>query len=116
MKSLLLIGVLTVAGCAGHPSEPTAAPTTYVSPTGQPLASASQSDLDAQRLADAKKRGYKLVNTDGKELYCRSDLETGSHLVKKTTCLTAEELEALKNETKMGLQTQIKPMAAPSGR
>ena len=50
-------------------------------------------------------RGYTLVDNDGETLYCRSDLKTGSHVQKTTTCLTGPELDALHDQIGQGLQS-----------
>lgn len=104
-----------VAGCAGQPSSPPPTPTQYVNATGQTLAAASSGDVDEKRLADAKKRGYTLVNTNGETLYCRSDFKTGSHVQKETTCLTAQELDSLHDQTHQSLQS-LKPSPPPAGK
>jgi hypothetical protein len=115
VKPLLWIGVLAIAGCVGQPSSPPPTPTNYVGATGQSLSTVSQADLDEKRLTDAKKRGYTLVDNDGETLYCRSDLKTGSHVQKNTTCLTGQELDALHNQTGQGLQS-IRPLPPPVGK
>jgi hypothetical protein len=78
MRALLLAGAVAVAGCAGQPTTP---PPNH--------------DQDAQRVAEAIKHGYKVVNTDGETLYCRSDFVTASHIQKNTVCLTAQQLDDL---------------------
>jgi len=106
------IGVLALAGCAGQPSSPPPTP----APADRVVAVTSQDDLDAKRLADAKKQGYKLVNNNGETLYCRTDLKTGSHVITQTTCLTAAQLDALHDQTRQSMQNQIKPLAPPQGK
>ena len=115
MKPLLWIGVMTITACAGQPSHPSPTPKRYVSETGQTLPAVSQGNLDEARLTRAKKQGYTLVNKNGEELYCRTDLKTGSHLQKDTTCLTAQELDALHDQTRQGLQS-LRPQAPPAGK
>jgi hypothetical protein len=78
MRVVLLAGALVIAGCASQPTAPPAA-----------------HDQDAQRVAEAIKHGYKVVNTDGETLYCRSDFATASHIQKNTVCLTAQQLDDL---------------------
>ena len=43
---------------------------------------------EAKTLDEAQKLGYKIVNEDGKTLYCRETMKLGSHLRKDKTCLT----------------------------
>jgi hypothetical protein len=62
---------------------------------GQPQQTASDDELDKKRLAEAIKHGYKVVNTNGEVLYCRSDLATASHIQRNTVCLTARQLDQL---------------------
>ncbi len=115
MKPLLLIGVLAIPACAGQPSSPPPAPTHYVTASGQTLTSVPEGDIDEKRLSDAKKQGYTLVNKDGETLYCRTDLKTGSHVQKVTTCLTGQELDALHDQTRQGLNT-LRPLPPPVGK
>lgn len=61
--------------------------------------------VTAANLPDVQKAGYKLVNRDGQQLYCRRERLTGSHARYETSCLTAAELEALKESTQRGLES-----------
>ncbi len=115
MRTTILVSALIMGGCAGQPSTTEAPPTRYVTASGQIQQTASEGDLDAKRIAEAKKRGYTLVNTNGEELYCRSDFKTGSHVERNTTCLTASELDALHDQTRQALQNNIRPLAPPPG-
>ena len=116
MKSVLLpVVVLTIAACAGQPSSPPPpAVTSTATATSGKTITVSGDDIDEKRIADAKKRGYTLVNTNGQTLYCRTDFKTGSHLVKQTTCLTSEELDALHDQTRQGMQS-LRPNAPKAG-
>jgi hypothetical protein len=103
--ALLACGL--VLGCAARPPAPPLA-TTYVSPAGAPLAAApmrADGTLDAKALEAAKKAGYRLVNTDGKLLYCRTDTRLGTHIQRNgdTTCLTAQEMTEIQDRTRLNL-------------
>jgi hypothetical protein len=91
---LLLTGALSLAGCASQPSAPAPAPAAAAA-AGQPQPPVSDEELQKQRLADAMKHGYRLVNTNGEDLYCRSDFATASHIQKNTVCLTAHQLDEI---------------------
>jgi hypothetical protein len=100
----VLIGPLVVAGCADKPS----APTTYVSTDGrllQAMPTRANGTLDPKLLAEARKAGYSLVNTDGRLLYCRTDIKLGTHIRKDTdtVCLTAQEMREMSDQTRKTL-------------
>ena len=76
----------------------------------------TEGDIDAKRIADAKRQGYTLVNTNGEALFCRSDFKTGSHVERNTTCLTAAELDTLHDSTRAALRNNIQQNAPPSGK
>jgi hypothetical protein len=122
--SLLMLAPLAVA-CTSQPTAPTQpsqAPvaTQYVSPTGAKLAqmpASSDGKTDEQRLSEAKKAGYKLVNTNGEQLFCRTEPKIGSRVEKETTCLTAKQLDDLHDQTRLGLsQRMSNPPPTLSGK
>jgi hypothetical protein len=94
-----------LAGCASQPSA-----TAPAAVNGQPQQPVSDDELQKQRLADALKHGYRLVNTNGEELYCRSDLATGSHIQKNTVCLTARQLDEIHLRNQQGLDQPNTPI------
>jgi hypothetical protein len=118
MRVTLLVIALVIAGCAGQPTEPapSASSTRYVTATGQAQATVAEGDIDAKRIADAKRQGYTLVNADGEQLFCRSDFKTGSHVQRNTTCLTAVELDTLHDQTQSAMRTNFQQNAPPSGK
>ena len=65
--------------------------------------------------AAAAERGYRIVEKDGKKLYCSKRLATGSHLKQQQTCLTQEELDLLKEETQRGLRNISRQAPPPRG-
>ena len=106
---VVFVGSSVVAACAGKPSAPPRVSTTYVSPTGGPLAALptrADETIDPKILADAKNAGYSLVNTKGQLLYCRTDVKLGTHIRKNTdtVCLTEQELIAMHEQTRNTLE------------
>jgi len=93
MRALLLTMVsCCLSACADQPTKVAAVP---AASAAQPAQSAADAEADKKRLAEAIKHGYKVVSTNGENLYCRSDWATGSHIQKNTVCLTAQQLDDL---------------------
>src|SRR5450631_1952118 len=104
MRVITLLTAMMAAGCASQPppqthlsTAPVPAPTStpYISPSG---AAQPTGDVEAQRLAAAKNLNLKVFNKDGQQLFCRSNLVTGSHIQRDTRCYTAEQLDSLERE------------------
>jgi hypothetical protein len=113
MRTLMLVMMVVAAGCAGQSRAPDA-PTQYVSSTGQPLErmwTNPDGTIDAKLLADIKKAGYKIVNTNGQVVYCKAEAKLGSRVRSETTCLTAREFEMLHDnlQISMSLLQQAPP-------
>jgi hypothetical protein len=92
MRAMILLG-LALVGCAAQPSAPPAAKVVAQAPAG--AAAGSPADIETQRLAAAKNLNLKVFNKDGQQLFCRSNLVTGSHIQRDTRCYTAEQLDIL---------------------
>jgi hypothetical protein len=108
MRYAVSVLALVVSGCAGQP--PAAPPTRYVGNAAQGAqVELTALNLNTDRLVNAKKLGYTVVNTDGAPLFCKTEMKTGSHVQKETTCLTAQELDHLHDMTRQNLQNYIKP-------
>ena len=65
--------------------------------------------------ARAAESDYRVVEKDGKTLYCSKRLATGSHVKKQKTCLTQAELDVLKEETARGLRNISRQAPPPQG-
>ncbi|MET0293182.1 MAG: hypothetical protein ABW136_12545 [Steroidobacteraceae bacterium] len=65
--------------------------------------------------ATAADSDYRVVEKNGKKMYCSKRLATGSHLKKQQTCLTQEELDQLKEETERGLKNISRQAPPPRG-
>jgi hypothetical protein len=96
MRAMILLTGLAVVGCAAQPSSPPANKVVAQAPTG--AAAGSPGDIETQRLAAAKNMNLKVFNKDGQQLFCRSNLVTGSHIQRDTRCYTAEQLDVLERE------------------
>jgi hypothetical protein len=81
MRFSVTLAALAIAGCASHASKEPAVE--------------RQVPVDASNIVEVQKAGYKIVNRDGQKLYCKRDLNTGSHVRYTTSCLTEQEMTAL---------------------
>jgi hypothetical protein len=54
---------------------------------------AQGADQLAANLAKARKLGYRIVDKNGETVYCHDSVATGSHLNKRTICLTEKQWE-----------------------
>jgi hypothetical protein len=113
-----------IVGCAGHPTQPTAAApppvtsqpaiTTQVAASNAPVT--RQVPIDASNVAAVQQAGYKLVNKDGAKLYCRTDPVTGSRVRTVTTCLTEQELFDRMHEMQQAMDQISSHQAGPAGK
>lgn len=76
-----------------------------VEKTSEKTKSPIEGELDADKIMAAQKAGYTIKNENGQTLLCRRDLQTGSRLRHKTSCLTAREWEQLQAENEMQLKS-----------
>jgi predicted transglutaminase-like cysteine proteinase len=81
-----------------------ATPAQTSSPAAAPSKPLAEGEFDADKIMAAQKAGYKIKNENGKTLLCRRDLQTGSHTRYRTSCLTAQEWEQLKNDNEQILK------------
>jgi len=91
MKIILCCATILLAACAGTPPASTNAE--VIEPVPAPAHEASEAD--AQSAADRRfaeeTRGYKLVEKNGKNYYCRAERASGSNL-KTNVCWSETEL------------------------
>lgn len=106
MRPLLILAAAgLVAGCATQTTAPPAPPTTYA-PSEAP---------EATTLAEAQKLGYKIVNEDGKTMYCRETRKLGSHVQKERTCLTEAEMYEARNSNQRQFEDMKKVIGQRKG-
>jgi hypothetical protein len=96
------LALLALAGCASPPVQVNAVPDTRFTETTSP----------AVTLAEARRLGYRIVDENGKTVYCRDQVETGSHVRKEAVCLTAEELAAARDASARNLE-QMQRLTPP---
>ena len=109
MSIRLILGMsVLAAGCAAQPESLPVAP---VAAQIEPVATTTP----VTTVQEARMAGYKLVNQNGKTIYCREQLKTGSHLRKDTICLTAEELEAARSASRRNLEQMQRRVPPPQG-
>ncbi len=78
----------------------TAAPAADAAKTQDAAAPVEMKRADNDALLRAQAAGYKLVTKDGKEVFCKKEMVTGSRLATRTRCLTLAQIEAERNATK----------------
>jgi len=93
----VMVAALVVYGCATPPPPPP--PATY----------AATEVAEATTLEQAQKLGYKLVDDNGRSLYCREWRKLGSHIQKERVCLTEAEFR----EARAQQQRTLDKMKAP---
>ena len=104
MRNGLLVAMFCLlAACASQPGTP--APAKAAAATTNPVST----------VQEARKAGYKIVNTEGKTLYCKEQLKTGSHMRKETICLTEQELLAAREASQRNMEQMQKRMPPPHG-
>jgi len=96
---------LLISACAGQPDSrasgtasvpvASAAPPAATSAAPGAIPGAPPAPTAAPRVA-----GYVRVVKGGVARYCRDDLQTGSHIMTQTTCLTEQEFSALEDQTR----------------
>jgi len=79
-------------------------PAAALSARAQDANSSLEGEIDAEKIMAMQKAGYKIKNENGKILLCQQDLQTGSRLRKKTSCMTAREWEQLQADNEMQLK------------
>lgn len=101
---------LLLAGCAAGPGIPE--PTAVLAKAETAPGEAAGDPVDTLQLA--RRAGYRIVNEDGRTLYCKDQLKTGSHMRKETICLTAAELESVREALKRDMeQMQMRRSTPP---
>jgi uncharacterized protein YdeI (BOF family) len=86
------------------PVESATGPAAAASTQAEDANSSLEGEIDADKIMAMQKAGYKIKNENGKILLCQQDLQTGSRLRKKTSCMTAREWEQLKTDNEMQLK------------
>jgi hypothetical protein len=109
MRALLLLTAVLTVGCATQSTEPRPNLVAVQAPVGSTSSGANigvtSPDIEAQRLAAAKNLNLKVFAKDGQQLFCRSNLVTGSHIQRDTRCFTAEQLDEMQQANERQVDT-----------
>jgi len=100
MRLSVMAAALVLAACAGKPPEPTAE---------------RQVKVDSSNIVEVQKAGYKIVDKDGQKLYCKRDLNTGSHVRYTTSCLTEQEWTAMQDASRRSVEQMSRVRIPPRG-
>lgn len=93
-----------LVACAGTPPESSGAATKSVGTAAAVGESAAGALERRSRIAD-----YRLVNRGGKELYCKTDITTGTRVNAKETCYTEAQLERIRDDAQDYLRDVQRP-------
>jgi hypothetical protein len=85
--------------------EPPGADPTKQAATESPTQALAEGTLDADKIMAAQRAGYTIKNENGRQLLCRKELQTGSHLRHKVSCMTAQDWERLQADTDLQLRS-----------
>jgi hypothetical protein len=108
MRGMMLLAAIIMTGCAKPGFN-------YNPAQGTPLSVTTPANpryIETQRLAAAKNLNLHIVTKDGVRLYCRSNYISGSHIVRDTTCYTAEQVDQMEDRTQRQLQLLLRPPLA----
>lgn len=111
----MLIGCVLAAlvvGCASTESAQSAPPATKTVAKEE----TKQVKLDSTNIAEAQAAGYKIVDKKGTKLLCRKELETGSHVRYRTSCMTQEEWAQLAQSSHDTVQGMARRPLPPQGK
>ena len=103
MRGLVLLMTMVLFGCASQPSAPQTKLSSAPAPADASSAVKPTESVEAQRLAAAKNLNMKVIDKDGQQLFCRSNLVTGSHIQRDTTCYTADQLDHMQAQMQRDL-------------
>ncbi len=98
MRLVYCLAAAVLVGCASSkPKKPEA-----------PLA------MTFDNIVEIQKAGYKVVNENGKKLYCREHTHTGSRVRKSNVCYTEEQLLAAGRNAQDQMQDATRVLRTPA--
>ena len=116
MRTLVSFVATAVVGCASQPSGPESTLATGQAPAVSSFATSRPTEsIEAQRMAAAKNLNLKVIDKDGQQLFCRSNLMTGSHIQRDATCYTADQVDHMQAQMERDLdRMNLRPSASPA--
>lgn len=101
-RALYLVTAMSVCGCATQHGDPQPLPpaATAAPDVSRSGAAAASVDVETRRVAAAaRKLNLDVVKKDGQVVFCRSSVVTGSRFQKDRQCFTADQVEAMQEQT-----------------
>jgi hypothetical protein len=108
-QTISLAAVALLMGCAGNPS---GQPPADVVPTKF----AATEIPEASTLDEALRLGYKVVDEDGRRVYCKETNKLGSRVQKERTCLTESEFLVARESSQRNFENMKKYRQPPQGK
>jgi hypothetical protein len=116
---LMCIGLVltTSMAWASEPLQPEPQPAAAPAATAEPAPAVAAPKPAAKEMTldEARKAGYKIVNENGKTVYCRDQMKTGSRVRRDTICMTAQEIEAAREASQRNLDQMQRAIPPPHG-
>jgi hypothetical protein len=104
------------AACAGQPKAPTPSVESSAAAAVPTTAAPIDGKLTADKIMQLQRQGYKLVNRNGEQYFCRTEKKTGSQLARDTVCMTAQEVESLRDLTQRRMGEIQRNVPPPHGK
>jgi hypothetical protein len=76
---------------------------------------AKEVKIDSTNIAEAQAAGYQVVDKGGHKLFCRKELQTGSHVRYKTSCMSEQEWAQLAQSSRESVQSMARRVQPPRG-
>jgi hypothetical protein len=105
IRVLVVAIALCVAACSWHRVVAPKPAQTIASTSKAPLTPAAAATSGTAK--KAKELGYTKVKRGGQELYCQTSVATGSRLQPQTLCMTAAEIETLREHNQQVLENPV---------
>lgn len=122
MKSWQLFmsaATLTLTACAPASKAPDkpAAPVAVATAAGAAGSTGTKDGkVTPERILELQREGYKLVDRNGEQYFCRLEKKTGSQIARDTVCMTEKEIQSLRETTQRRMGDMVRQQPPPQGK